>query len=57
MHMRKIDHPNVVKVYELYIDTTKNKIYTIMEYVKAQELFFAIKNFGQYSGDLFFKSF
>jgi hypothetical protein len=52
--MKKIEHPNIVRVFELYIDTSKNKIFTIMEYVKAQELFYAIRNFGFYTGFLIF---
>ncbi len=40
--IHKLNHPNVVKVYELYIDETKGYIYSIMEYIKASEMFCVI---------------
>lgn len=32
---RKLNHPNIVKVYELYVDQGRARIYTIMELVQA----------------------
>jgi serine/threonine protein kinase len=49
---RKLDHSNIVKVYELYIDENHAKIYTIMELVKAREMFDVIQKLGGYSEDI-----
>lgn len=46
----KLNHPNIVKVLELYIDPLEGKIYSVMEFVEASEMFEAIKLFGSYSG-------
>ncbi|KAL4500362.1 hypothetical protein ABPG72_003313 [Tetrahymena utriculariae] len=48
-NLRELHHPNIVKVYELYVDETKGRIYTIMELVEAKEMFDVISNLGQYS--------
>lgn len=37
MTMKRIDHPNIVKLYEIYRDD--NKLYLVMEYVHGMELF------------------
>ena len=49
-----MDHANIVKVYELYIDVEQSYIYLIMEYVKAKEMFKVLKKHGSYSGLFFF---
>ena len=36
---KKLDHKNIVKVFELYIDKTICTIYTIMEIVECKEMF------------------
>jgi serine/threonine protein kinase len=38
-----------VKVYELYIDEAKSKMYTIMELVNGKEMFQVIQGIGHYS--------
>ncbi|KAL4454207.1 hypothetical protein ABPG74_012164 [Tetrahymena malaccensis] len=48
-NLRELNHPNIVKVYELYVDETKGRIYTIMELVEAKEMFDVISKLGQYS--------
>ena len=45
-----MNHENIVKVNELYIDIMKGKIYTIMEFVNGGEMFDTIKNSGSYNG-------
>ena len=50
LNLKPLDHVNIVKVHELYIDTEKNLIYLIMEYVKAKEMFKVLKKNGGYSG-------
>eukprot|EP00331_Platyophrya_macrostoma_P031731 CAMPEP_0176458890 /NCGR_PEP_ID=MMETSP0127-20121128/32895_1 /TAXON_ID=938130 /ORGANISM="Platyophrya macrostoma, Strain WH" /LENGTH=400 /DNA_ID=CAMNT_0017849611 /DNA_START=236 /DNA_END=1435 /DNA_ORIENTATION=- len=49
---RELDHVNVVKVYEMYIDPLKGKIYTIMEIVKGKEMFDVIETIGHYSEEM-----
>ena len=44
--MKKLDHPNIVKVYELYIDRVKGLVYLIMELVHASEMFEVIEEIG-----------
>lgn len=41
--MHRLSHPNIVKVYELYIDETRRRIYTIMELVAAREMLQVIR--------------
>jgi len=45
---RRLQHKNVVRVYELYIDTFKNKIYTVMELVRCREMFDVIQELGSF---------
>jgi calcium-dependent protein kinase len=35
--LKKVDHPNIVSIYEMYKDD--EKLYLVMEYVEGQELF------------------
>ena len=60
MNIVVLDHPNIVKMKELYIDTDKGLFYLIMEYVKGKEMFKVLKKNGSYSGFftfLFFTNF
>ena len=41
-NLRKLKHKNIVKVKKLFIDSHLGKIYTIMEFVNAPEMFEAI---------------
>lgn len=52
-----LDHPNIVKIYELYIDTALNRVYTIMELVDSRELFDVIHKFEHFSESLASKIF
>ena len=54
LHHRLLDHPNIVKVFELYIDSLKGTIYSVMELVRSKEMFEVIHELGHYSG--FFSS-
>uniref|UniRef100_A0A6N2LI45 non-specific serine/threonine protein kinase n=1 Tax=Salix viminalis TaxID=40686 RepID=A0A6N2LI45_SALVM len=47
--MRKLNHPNIVKIIEVL--ASKTKIYCVMEYVKGGELFSKIAK-GRFSEDL-----
>jgi len=48
---RKLDHKNIIKVYELYIDYINKRIYIVMELVECKEMFEVIKDMGHYSGN------
>ncbi|OIS97367.1 PREDICTED: CBL-interacting serine/threonine-protein kinase 11-like [Nicotiana attenuata] len=48
--LRQLRHPYIVKLHEVL--ATKSKIYFIMEYVKAGELFTKITDHGRFSEDL-----
>lgn len=52
MNHRKLKHKNIVAVHELYIDTMRNKIYTIMELVRCREMFDVIQELGSFCGNL-----
>ena len=54
---RRLNHPNIVHVFELFIDTEAAKIYTIMELVHASEMFDVIHRLGGYSEDIASKIF
>lgn len=45
-NQRLLSHPNIVAVYELYVDETKGRIYTIMELVEGKEMFDVISRLG-----------
>ncbi|KDP45721.1 hypothetical protein JCGZ_17328 [Jatropha curcas] len=47
--MRKLNHPNIVKLYEVL--ASKTKIYFVMEFVKGGELFAKVAK-GRFSEDL-----
>jgi len=51
----KLDHCNIVKVFELYIDESKGRIYSIMELINSSEMFEVIKSYGSYSGKIIVK--
>jgi len=48
-HHRKLNHKNIIKVYELYIDYITNRVYMVMELAECQEMFEVIKDLGNYS--------
>ena len=45
--LRKLDHPNIVKIHDFY--TTKTEYILVTEYCKEGELFFEIKNFAPFN--------
>ena len=47
---KKLDHPNIVKVYEMYYDPFKSRMCLILEYVKGKELFDYICTYGALQG-------
>jgi len=49
LNVKALDHKNVIKVYELYVDYFKKKIYSIMELAECCEMFEVIKDLGHYS--------
>ncbi len=53
-NQRKLNHKNIIKVFELYIDYTTKKMYMVIELAEGQEMFEAIKDLGHYSGELRF---
>jgi hypothetical protein len=50
---RKLDHKNIIRVYEMYIDYFTKKIYTIMELAECQEMFEVLQEMGHYSGTFY----
>ena len=45
--LKNLDHPNIVKLYELYQDT--NSYYLVTEYLAGGELFDRIKKMSYFS--------
>ncbi|KAL4508228.1 hypothetical protein ABPG72_021601 [Tetrahymena utriculariae] len=56
-NIKKLNHPNIVKMYELFVDEVKRRIYTIMELVEAREMFQVIRKLGSYSEQIASKIF
>ena len=38
LKVRALDHPNILKYHELYIDTNEGKVYLVMEYFNGSNL-------------------
>ncbi|KAL4501442.1 hypothetical protein ABPG72_021249 [Tetrahymena utriculariae] len=49
LHLKQLNHPNIVKVYELYIDNLSGKIHSVMELINGKEMFEVIHELGHYS--------
>lgn len=47
--MKNLKHPNIVEVYELYIDEYRGNVYIVMEMIEGQEMFEVIKQLGSYN--------
>jgi calcium-dependent protein kinase len=45
--LRYLDHPNIVKLYEIY--ESSNYVHLVMEYIKGEDLFNHLKRKGVYS--------
>jgi serine/threonine protein kinase len=46
---KRLNHKNIIKVHELYIDYITKKAYTVMELTECQEMLEVIKDLGHYS--------
>jgi serine/threonine protein kinase len=46
---KKLNHKNIIKVYEMYIEHSRTKIFTIMELADCREMFDVIHSIGKYS--------
>ena len=51
--MKNLNHPNVVEVYELYIDEFRGNVYIVMELIEGLEMYEAIKKLGSYNGNIY----
>jgi hypothetical protein len=49
-NLRMLRHPNIIEVYELYIDSDHGYVYLVMEYFKSTEMFAYLQNVGVYCG-------
>ncbi len=48
-NQKKLEHKNIIKCYDLYIDYYCKKIYTIMELIEAEEMFKVLEKIDHYS--------
>jgi len=46
---KRLIHPHIIRVHELYVDYWQKKIYTIMELAECREMFEVLQDLGQYS--------
>lgn len=53
-NISKLQHKNIVQVFELYIDVHRAKIYSIQELISGGEMFQYIVNCGSYTGTSFY---
>ena len=37
--MKRLDHNNIMQMYEIYIDYINAKVYMVMEFIKGKKLF------------------
>lgn len=51
--MKRLKHDNIVEVKEIFVDTFKCRIYTLMEYIEGKELFDTIVESGAFTGTSF----
>jgi serine/threonine protein kinase len=49
---KALDHPNIVKVHEMYFNPITSRVYIVMELVEGVELFEAIDKQGAFDGTL-----
>ena len=49
-HLKKLQHPNVVRVHELLIDSRLGAIYLVMELFESREMFVLLAEIGHYDG-------
>ena len=52
MIQKALDHPNIVKVHDMYFNPITSRIYIVMELVEGGELFEAIDKHGPFDGIL-----
>jgi serine/threonine protein kinase len=48
--MKKLDHRNIVKAEDIYLERESGCIYTVMEMIDGKEMFEMISEIGAYSG-------
>lgn len=51
-HLQMLDHKNIVKLIELYIDFRTNKIHLVMELVQFREMLDILKDRRKYTGTM-----
>jgi len=47
--LKKLNHINIVKVYDLFVDPARGKIHIVMELIKGKHMFDAISEIGTYT--------
>ncbi len=50
---KELDHPGIVKVYEMYFNPITSRIQIIMELIEGNELFESICKYGPFTGSSF----
>jgi len=48
-NLKRLDHPNIVKVFELHYDPKTAKVYIVQELVKGREMLEMLQELGAYS--------
>lgn len=51
-HLQKLDHENIIRVYELIREKSSGCIYLVMEFFDGIEMFQYISECGKYSEDV-----
>lgn len=49
VNLKRLDHANIVKVYELHYDPKTSRVYIVMELVKGREMLEHLQELGAYS--------
>ena len=50
--LRRMNHPNIVQLFELFHDKFNDVFYLIMEFVDSDEMFEVLKNIKTYSEEI-----
>jgi serine/threonine protein kinase len=46
--MERLNHPNVVRSFEMFINDQKKEVYQVMQYIEGKEVFDLISELGAY---------